>query len=87
MRRAFTIATVLAIVVVVISVFISPAVDLEPTALRAMQGLIALFSVFTLARMTCSVFQDRHCKEHYCLGANFSPQTPPLLDLNCSRLC
>ena len=88
MKRAVTIALVIALLLVVVSVFVSPAVDLEPTALRAMLWLIALFTSLTVVELGQTMLQDsqpgggqavRNHAIHF-LSA-------PIVDLDCARLC
>jgi len=88
MKRAIIVALVIALLVVVVSVFVSPAVDLEPTALRAMLWLVALFASLAVVELGQTMLQDsqrgggKPVRNHaiYFLSA-------PIVDLGCSRLC
>jgi hypothetical protein len=81
-------AWVILLLLSVIAIFVSPAVDLQPTALRAMQCAGLLFAVLLLARTVIgtryrvlpsqiALFVERHFVV-----------SPPLdlLALNCARL-
>lgn len=70
-------------------VFVSPAVDLEPTALRAAQAASLLFAVLALAGsfIACSL---RTSSLHLVaiLRADSTPlYATDLVDQNCNRLC
>ena len=70
-------------------VFVSPAVDLEPTALRAAQVASLLLAVLALAGsfIACSL---RTSSLHLVaiLRADSTPlYATDLVDLNCNRLC
>lgn len=69
-------------------VFVSPAVDLEPTALRAAQAASLLFAVLALAG---SVIASLHTS-CFQLVVSLRTESVPfyaanLVDLNCNRLC
>jgi len=71
-----------------VTIFISPAVDLQPTALRALQLANLLLTVLALAghavfaRWNTSISLVAHPCEDLRI-----PPPPDLLKLNCARLC
>jgi hypothetical protein len=80
---------VIILLLTVTVVFVSPAVDLEPTALRAAQASALLFAILSLAG---SFVADilRSSGPHF-VAVNSNETVPffasELLDLNCTRLC
>jgi hypothetical protein len=70
-------------------VFVSPAVDLEPTALRAAQAASLLFAVLSLAgSFIASNLHTSSLQLVAILTSGSAPFFPPdLVDLNCNRLC
>jgi len=89
MSAAVKVAVGIVLLLSVLVVFIAPAVDLEPTALRAMQAASLLFAVLALARTTIAATLT--LSNPY-MGAVFSGRpidasTASLVDLNCARLC
>jgi hypothetical protein len=76
------------LLVTVVAVFISPAIDLEPTALRASQAAQALqtallSAAFVLSSLLCLAapgFLGPICHLRLKIHAD-------LLELNCTRLC
>jgi len=73
----------------ILVVFAAPAVDLEPTALRAMQAASLLFAVLALAGTTVAATLTVH---NPFMGPTFGVHpiettTASLVDLNCARLC
>jgi hypothetical protein len=69
----------------VIALFISPALDLEPSALRAARSAYLLFSALAalstvLACMLRTLFWVESIRD------SFSHPAPSLIDLNCARL-
>lgn len=70
-------------------VFISPAVDLEPTALRAAQAASLLLALLALAGSVLASILHTPCLH---LVATLTTESAPffapdLVDLNCNRLC
>ena len=49
MNRMFTIAVVACVILLILTIFISPVIDLQPTALRAQQWLSLIFAMFAFA--------------------------------------
>ena len=70
-------------------VFVSPAVDLEPTALRAAQAASLLFAVLALAGSF--IASSLHTSSLHLVAILRSESVPffapDLVDLNCNRLC
>ena len=89
MRSDAKLGIVIVLVLSVMVVFVSPAVDLEPTALRALKAAKMLFAALVLAGTAIAA----------CLRVSFpSPgivlefhpieaSAASLVDLNCARLC
>jgi hypothetical protein len=73
----------------ILIVFTAPAVDLEPTALRAMQAASLLFAVLALAGTTIAeMLIASNPSLRVVFG--FHPvdtNSASLVDLNCIRLC
>lgn len=73
----------------VIAVFVSPAVDLEPTALRAAKMANLLFALLALAGTAFTARLRQATAAH---ATTFEPNygllsAPDLVNLNCIRLC
>lgn len=73
----------------VLIVFISPAVDLEPSALKALHIATVFFAALALAGTVVAV--GDHVVLQWFVEA-FAAHSPPvwtesILDLDCSRLC
>ena len=86
-RTRFLVAFLLLLAVLI--VFISPAVDLEPSALKALHMATLLFAALALAG-TVLALGDQIVLERFVDALAFhSPPHPTesLLDLECSRLC
>ncbi len=89
MRDLVKLGMVILLLLSLITVFISPAVDLEPTALRAASLANLMFAVLAMAgtalaaRLSRAVASAATSFEHDC------PLLPALdlVDLNCTRLC
>ena len=80
---------VIILLLAVTVVFVSPAVDLEPTALRAAQAATLLFAVLALAGSVIASSLHISC---FHLVAILRTESVPffaadLVDLNCNRLC
>ena len=77
----------LLLLVVVVAVCISPAVDLEPTALRSVRVANLMFAA--LALIVLSVGLNRVMRlAHAAVGLwPLALTTDGILELNCSRLC
>lgn len=73
----------------VLTIFISPAVDLQPTALRAVQLANMLFAVLALAGTSLTACLSRPTVRVAGAFEHASPLVPAqdLIDLNCTRLC
>ena len=83
----FRIALVLLLAVIVI--FVSPAVNLEPTALRALQVASMLFAALALAG-TVLAYGANLLARYVDTAFSFHPvlsRTDDIIDLNCTRLC
>jgi len=89
MNRTVRTVLVVALLVLVVSVFISPAVDLEPTALRVLYWIMALFASFALVRVALSGLHAGLPPERIKIvnRSSLFAQSSPLIDLNCARLC
>jgi len=73
----------------VLVVFAAPAVDLEPTALRAIQAASLFFAVLALAGTTIAatlIAANPHTAPVFGVHA-IETTTASLVDLNCVRLC
>jgi uncharacterized membrane protein len=70
-------------------VFVSPAVDLEPTALRAAQAASLLFAVLSVAGSF--IASNLHTSSLHLVAILSSESVPffatDLVDMNCNRLC
>ena len=89
MNGATKVGVGIVLLLTVLIVCIAPAVDLEPTALRAMEAATLLFAILALAATTTAAIL---IVSNPCLGAvfGFHPiemRTANLVDLNCVRLC
>lgn len=89
MGRAITAVVVILLLLSVIAIFVSPAVDLQPTALRAMKCASLLFAALLLAgtalcaRLQVPIGSLRRIAENQ----SFPSPPPDLLELICVRLC
>jgi hypothetical protein len=89
MRNILKVGLVILLLLSVIAVFISPAADLAPTAMRAVKLANLLFSVLALAGIAVIAHVHRHdvavsdtCEVDYILRS-----APDLVVLNCTLLC
>lgn len=89
MRIRSKLGIVILLLLSVTAIFISPAVDLQPTALRAMQLANMLFAVLVLFGTSVSTLRVAPLSilEAALECAGFSPPASDLIDLHCSRLC
>jgi len=87
MNRVVTITFAVVLLVVVMAVFISPAMDLPPTALRAALWAAALFATLTVPRIARELLAPGQIRGWTRIMPGQIVQTPPLVDLNCARLC
>ena len=73
----------------IIIVFVSPAADLPPTALRSLKMANALMAGFALAGLyLSSLFRSVYLPTAAAAAPrDGSPRPPDLLNLNCTRLC
>ncbi len=73
----------------VIAIFVSPAVDLQPTALRAVQYASLLFAVLLSAGTVCLALLHFPFGQTSIFVKRYFILAPPpdLLDLNCALLC
>jgi hypothetical protein len=88
MNRAVKIVIVAALLVIVAAVLISPAVDLQPSALRSALWSAALYAYLEVFAILFSGFRLVWVRERalpYLL--HFSPNLISLIDLDCARLC
>ncbi len=90
MKRRSALGVAILLILSVTAIFISPAIDLQPTALRALQlanmllALLVLLGTSVLALLFTarrSVQTDSGCD---CFSP---PPTSDLVDLNCTRRC
>jgi len=88
MNASLKIVVVILLLAVTV-VFVSPAVDLEPTALRAAQAASLLFAVLALAgSFIASILQASSLHLIAILKSESVPFfAHDLVDLNCNRLC
>ncbi len=89
MKDFIKLGLIILVLVSVALVFISPAVDLEPTALRAAKMATLLFALLALAG---TIFYARLSRAISPIAAACEADCALLLgrdvvDLNCSRLC
>jgi len=88
-KNSIELGAVIMLLLSVIAIFVSPAVDLEPTALRALQLANALFAILALAGTILTGLFSRVVSsfprviEPVCALL----PAPELVDLNCTRLC
>jgi hypothetical protein len=76
------------LVLSVITIFISPVVDLQPTALRALQLANMLCAVLALAGAVLATLFSRVIPFATILEPDCGLlPAPDLVDLNCTRLC
>jgi len=80
---------VVILLLAVIVVFVSPAVDLEPTALRAAQAATLLFALLALAGSFIARSLQAPCLHLVAISRTERVPffAPDLVDLNCNRLC
>lgn len=90
MQPGLKIVLIAVLLLIVIAVFVSPAVDLEPTALRAvMQAVILFASIAVVRTFACCIFKSSHPLDRWLFRyQERSPkQSQSLLDLYGARLC
>ncbi|SPE23480.1 exported hypothetical protein [Candidatus Sulfotelmatomonas gaucii] len=89
MHRFLKIAIAVVLLIVVAAVLISPAVDLEPAALRAALWVAALFASFGIVRIElCGTRNVRFsARARMKRRAILSHTSLPLFDLYGARLC
>jgi hypothetical protein len=87
MKKIATITLVACVILLIVAVFISPIVDIQPSALRAQQWLILVVAMFSLALLVtiCLVripgtIGPPICEVH-------RRQLPCIADLACCLLC
>ena len=89
MRTSLRFGLVVVLLLIVTAIFISPAVDLEPTALRAMQMANMLFAMLALAGIAVAAHLHHHvsptAETLECNRVCIPPAD--IVDLNCTRLC
>jgi hypothetical protein len=88
-KSGVKIGAVVLLVLSVLTIFISPAVDLQPTALRALKMANLLFAFLALAG---TAFSARLNLPPSRIAATFEIDyallpPPDFIDLNCTRLC
>ena len=89
MSRALQIGFAVVLLLLVLAVFVSPAVNLLPSALRSVHLAILLWTLLTFAALVFSLFDIPALMwTTYFSGRRFaSPLAVSLMDLNCTRLC
>lgn len=89
MSRRLQIGFAVVLLLLVLAVFVSPAVDLLPTALRASHLLAMLWTLLTFAALVFSLFDIPASTWTTYFGGRQVPIPSglSLLDLNCTRLC
>ncbi len=90
MKRRSVLGVAILLILSVTVIFISPAIDLQPTALRALQLANMLFAVLVLlgTSVLALLFTVRHTVQTVFECECFSPPpTSDLVDLNCTRRC
>lgn len=88
MKRVVTVALTVALLAIVIAVFASPAVDLQPTALRVILWIVALFASLEVVRIGPSGVQELGSgKRIQARDQAIDFSSPSLVDLDCVRLC
>jgi hypothetical protein len=80
---------VLMLITSVVGVFASPAVDLEPTALRALQAAILFFAALALAKASIASLLTFVFSVVFVplKRAGYPISGVALLDFTCARLC
>lgn len=88
MNRAVQFAVILVLLLIMIAVFLSPTIDLEPTALRVIFWAVALFASLHLVRIAFSGIREFALGERIQFGPPaIDLPSPSLVDLDCVRLC
>jgi quinol-cytochrome oxidoreductase complex cytochrome b subunit len=88
-KDLFQIVLVAATVVAILVLFVSPALDLEPSAMRAMRHAHIFFHAFAAAASMLLYLLTKH-PEFFGWVSEAHPARqdgPDLFDLNCTRLC
>jgi hypothetical protein len=80
---------VIVLLLIVMTVFIAPTVDLEPTALRAMKAASLLFAALVLAGTAIAALLSVSFSSTGIILASDSARQKAanIVDLNCVRLC
>lgn len=83
------VAVIILLLLSVIVIFVSPAVDLQPTALRALKFANVLFAALLLAGTALWAHLRVASEPITPIDKRHSVLSPPpdLLELNCARLC
>jgi hypothetical protein len=86
MRKRLQTALALCLLLAIAYVFVLPAFDIDPTALRASRHAISLFLAIAAAGSMLTIFRPAALLRLY---QSFpAPQSGPnLIDLTCTRLC
>jgi alpha-beta hydrolase superfamily lysophospholipase len=88
MKRGVKIVIALLLLVIVAAVLISPAVDLQPTALRSAIWSAALFAAIAALTFAFSRFRPVLLRERVLLHPlHRTPNLIPVTDLDCVRRC
>ena len=89
MSRALQIGFAVVLLLLVVAVFVSPAVNLLPTALRAVHLASLLWTLLTFAALVFSLFDVPAWIWTTCFCGRRVPvpSAVSLMDLNCTRLC
>lgn len=78
----------LVLLIAVLGIFVSPAVDLDPTALRSIRAAQALLTGIFAAATVLAAFISLVLAGHIGVRGDFIAATHDhLFELNCSRLC
>lgn len=89
MTRAMQIGVALALLLLVLTIFVSPAVDLLPSALRASHVVSLLWAVLACAAVVLALYLGPPRRERIrdASKRRLSLEAVRLIDLNCTRLC
>lgn len=88
MKRTITVIVTVALLAIVISVFVAPAIDLDPTAFRITLWIVALFASLELVKIALSGFEALGSGKRIHARDQASKAFAPLpIDLGCARLC
>ncbi len=89
MKDLFQTVLVAATVVAILVLFVSPVLDMEPSAMRAMRHAHIFFHAFAAAASMLLYLLAKHA-DFFAWAFEVHPARqdgPDLFDLNCTRLC